>query len=118
MTDTQQTWQERFDALDIHVSPERCLADREMVEKMKLVLPVAWQLFKPDVKQFISKEITLAVEEYKKRVRDIPELQDEKDHFPFNDYLESCAVARNSLREKILSNPILQLPEAPNTLSK
>jgi len=109
MTDTQQTWQERFDALDIHVSPERCLADREMVEKMKLVLPVAWQLFKPDVKQFISKEITLAVEEYKKRVRDeIKSIEKENTHI--DNYGDTI--------KEVLELPSLQLPKAPNTPSK
>jgi len=87
---------------------------------MKLVLPVAWQLFKPDVKQFISKELTLAVEEYKKKV--INEIDKKSSYWRHPMALHPKKyTAQEELREmKVRKDVIdsLQLPEAPNTPSK
>lgn len=55
-----------FERLSITVYPEKCLEDKETIEKMKFLLPIAWDLFKPDLKVFLStiqQEILQAVKE-------------------------------------------------------
>ena len=71
-----QSMEERFNQLNIHVSPERCLEDRKMVEDMKLLLPIAFDLFKPDLLKFIKSELDLQKKELVEKMMQLKPLYD------------------------------------------
>lgn len=61
-------WERKFDELDIQVSPPQSLYDEELIEKLKYFCPIAWDLFKPDIKKFIFQAISEARSDERREV--------------------------------------------------
>lgn len=67
----------RFDLLDIQISPPKTLAEEELREKIMLFLPIAFDLLKPSIRNFLGAELHLiydkAVEEMREKIEQYPE---------------------------------------------
>ena len=67
MTQENKDWEKKFEELDVHISNPRSVFDEEAWRKYKLVLPMAWELFKPSVKSFIQEVRDEAIKEEREK---------------------------------------------------
>lgn len=51
-------WEKEFEKLDIIIEKPHSIIQEETYEKYKLILPMAWEMFKPSVKSFIRSTLS------------------------------------------------------------